>query len=440
MLLGRRRDAWGRTAAPPPYGGRSQAPAVGHGPRRRKGGRGDPARTARRPGRRRRVRRRQSSRSAGPPDRLGRTGRLSPPGRAESPAGPATARGRRQAGGGLPRDATPGSGSRCGLGVRVGILTPSAPRQRRRCLLAVGRRRLRGPPVVAGVASAGAGSRHGSILPHRVRQDVGCDRCRRNRFRAKERRPGGAARRPPPSSWPGGPRPPRRGTPRSSATTPAPSAEDAVAATLRFACLDRGYRAGSGPSRSPRCRRRAPTVSEVVLLPGADALRPPTWVPWEERVRPGDLGVGDLLPAAPDDDRLVPGLRAVRRPGRRGRRRTSSASDGSGCSAGPDGTTRPNDGTPASSGRTARWRSPRPAHCVTCGFYLPLRGPLGGVASACAATSSRPPTAGWWTRYGCGAHSEVPLVALPATMPAVVDELILEVHARPAAAGSAADS
>ncbi|MBQ6644042.1 MAG: DUF3027 domain-containing protein, partial [Saccharopolyspora sp.] len=32
------------------------------------------------------------------------------------------------------------------------------------------------------------------------------------------------------------------------------------------------------------------TVSEVVLLPGQDALTAPAWVPWHDRVRPGDLG------------------------------------------------------------------------------------------------------------------------------------------------------
>src|SRR5204862_8014360 len=34
----------------------------------------------------------------------------------------------------------------------------------------------------------------------------------------------------------------------------------------------------------------------------------PEWVPWRGRLRPGDLGVGDLLPAPPDDERLVPGV------------------------------------------------------------------------------------------------------------------------------------
>ena len=53
-------------------------------------------------------------------------------------------------------------------------------------------------------------------------------------------------------------------------------------------------------------RSRLVTVDEVVLLPGDGALLAPEWVPWSERLRPGDLGVGDLLPTAADDDRLVP--------------------------------------------------------------------------------------------------------------------------------------
>src|SRR5580704_1889250 len=53
-------------------------------------------------------------------------------------------------------------------------------------------------------------------------------------------------------------------------------------------------------------RSKLVTVDEVVLLPGPDALLAPEWVPWRDRVRPGDLGVGDLLPATPDDERLVP--------------------------------------------------------------------------------------------------------------------------------------
>ena len=54
------------------------------------------------------------------------------------------------------------------------------------------------------------------------------------------------------------------------------------------------------------------TVSEVVLVPGPTALLAPHWVPWDQRVRPGDLGPGDLL--APTGGRSavgawLPGLR-----------------------------------------------------------------------------------------------------------------------------------
>ena len=53
-------------------------------------------------------------------------------------------------------------------------------------------------------------------------------------------------------------------------------------------------------------RSKHVTVSEAVLIPGAEAVLAPDWVPWLERLRPGDVGVGDLLPAPPDDPRLVP--------------------------------------------------------------------------------------------------------------------------------------
>ena len=38
------------------------------------------------------------------------------------------------------------------------------------------------------------------------------------------------------------------------------------------------------------------TVDEVVLLPGDDAIIAPPWVPWRDRIQPGDLSPGDLLP------------------------------------------------------------------------------------------------------------------------------------------------
>src|SRR5579859_3929646 len=78
-------------------------------------------------------------------------------------------------------------------------------------------------------------------------------------------------------------------------------------ATHLFDCLQPGYVGWRWAVTVARASRsKVVTVSEVVLLPGPDALLAPEWVPWRDRLRPGDLGVGDLLPAPPDDERLVP--------------------------------------------------------------------------------------------------------------------------------------
>ncbi len=79
--------------------------------------------------------------------------------------------------------------------------------------------------------------------------------------------------------------------------------------THLFACLDpayRGWRWAVTVSRASRSK--AVTISECLLLPGPDAVLAPPWVPWRERLRPGDLGVGDILPTAADDERLVPAV------------------------------------------------------------------------------------------------------------------------------------
>jgi hypothetical protein len=85
------------------------------------------------------------------------------------------------------------------------------------------------------------------------------------------------------------------------------AAEGDRVVTHYFECLDpayRGWRWAVTLARAPRSK--VATVDETVLLPGPDALLAPDWVPWQDRLRPGDLGVGDLMPAPPDDERLVP--------------------------------------------------------------------------------------------------------------------------------------
>jgi hypothetical protein len=79
-----------------------------------------------------------------------------------------------------------------------------------------------------------------------------------------------------------------------------------------FACTDRAYtdwRWAVTVVRAPESE--TVTVDEVVLLPGAGALLAPAWVPWSARLQAGDLGIGDVLPTAVDDERLMPGYAAV---------------------------------------------------------------------------------------------------------------------------------
>ena len=59
------------------------------------------------------------------------------------------------------------------------------------------------------------------------------------------------------------------------------------------------------------------TISEVVLVPGPTALLAPQWVPWNERLKPGDLGPGDLLATPAEDRTPCARLRRNRRPGDR---------------------------------------------------------------------------------------------------------------------------
>src|SRR5690606_41443682 len=77
--------------------------------------------------------------------------------------------------------------------------------------------------------------------------------------------------------------------------------------THYFECLDPAYKGWRWAVTVTRAARaKVVTVSECVLLPGEDALLAPEWVPWLERVRPGDLGPGHPLPTAPDDRRPAP--------------------------------------------------------------------------------------------------------------------------------------
>jgi Protein of unknown function (DUF3027) len=151
------------------------------------------------------------------------------------------------------------------------------------------------------------------------------------------------------------------------------------------------------------------TISEVVLVPGPTALLAPQWVPWQDRLAPGDLTPGDLLAPLPDDPRLVPGYAATGDPDidetaaeiGLGRRRLLSELGRA------DAAQRWHDGDYGPGAAMAR--SVRRV-CRDCGFYLPLTGSLGSMFGVCANELSADGHV-VDAEYGCGAHSDTPAPA-----------------------------
>jgi Protein of unknown function (DUF3027) len=262
-------------------------------------------------------------------------------------------------------------------------------------------------------------------------------------------------------------------------------ADDERVVTHLFASQDLAYTGWRWAVTVTRASRaKTVTVDEVVLLPGPDSLLAPDWVPWSERVRPGDLGVGDLMPAASDDERLVPirllegdeGLQdwddTENWAALSGLATASGLAVDAGGTASTDGIGRPGaasgDSTgggavaealpagagpgslaaaAAGGGRTRvlsaigrdttalRWYSSEhgpttplaraaPGPCVTCGFLTPLAGPLGRIFGVCANEYAPDDGRVVSLDHGCGAHSEAASTraGLGVVMP-VIDEV-----------------
>jgi len=177
--------------------------------------------------------------------------------------------------------------------------------------------------------------------------------------------------------------------------------------THSFECTSpayRGWRWAVTVARPPR--GRTATVDEVHLLPGIGALLAPTWVPWSDRIAPGDLGPGDLLPFNAEDPRLEYGFEAT---GDEevdqmafwelglGRERVLSREGRA------EAAERWYDG---SHGPNAAVAEQAPAQCESCGFFLPLAGTLRAVFGVCSNEWS--PSDGQVVSldHGCGAHSQ----------------------------------
>ncbi|HWL96765.1 MAG TPA: DUF3027 domain-containing protein [Nocardioidaceae bacterium] len=200
--------------------------------------------------------------------------------------------------------------------------------------------------------------------------------------------------------------------------------------THHFHAVVPGYRGWRWSVTVTRAsRQRTVTIDEIVLLPGPGSLLAPAWVPWRERIRPGDLGPGDILPSDEDDPRLVPGFLAgddlldadlvpeLEDERTLGRTRVLSVEGRE------EAADRWYDG---SHGPTTPIAQSASAQCATCGFLVKLAGELGKVFGVCANGYAGDDGRVVSFDHGCGAHSEVKLSksAQPQALPEPVFDTI----------------
>jgi len=204
--------------------------------------------------------------------------------------------------------------------------------------------------------------------------------------------------------------------------------EDRVG-THYFACTASsypGWRWAITVARVPRSK--TVTVSETNLLPGDGALLSPQWLPYADRLAPGDIGPGDVTPKVDDDPLLEAGFEAT---GNEdvdvtalwelglGRPRVLSA-EGRETAA-----QRWYDGD---HGPNAPVAQKAPAPCASCGFFIPMSGALRSFFGVCANAWSPSDGRVVSCDHGCGAHSEVDMDAPEPEViaPPVLDDTELE--------------
>lgn len=240
-----------------------------------------------------------------------------------------------------------------------------------------------------------------------------------------------------------------------------------------FECKELGYRGWRWAVTVARASRaKIVTLDEVVLLPGPDAVLAPEWVPWSERLRPGDMGPGDLLPTDAEDLRLEPGFTGEEEPPPNSAVSADMAelaeAEDAEVTEGPPAhlAAAPSRGSIAAVAEELGMRRARvlsryglhvaadrweeafgsktpmaqaaPAACVSCGFLVPIGGSLGQAFGVCANEFSPADGRVVSLAYGCGGHSEAAVMPKPPQpAPPVIDETRVDPFPlRPAPSGS----
>ncbi|WP_083979996.1 DUF3027 domain-containing protein [Demequina salsinemoris] len=197
--------------------------------------------------------------------------------------------------------------------------------------------------------------------------------------------------------------------------------------THLFGCTLPGYRGWVWSvtlSRTPRLK--TPNICEANLVPADDALLAPTWIPWADRVQPGDLEPSMVLPRVDNDGRLMPGYEAT------------GDEDADALAIWELGLGRERVLAPrgrdeaaerwyrGSHGPTAASAIASTAACSTCAFFIPLTGSMRTEFGACSNEWSPSDGSVVSVDHGCGAHSQTdverPGSQWPANDPVYIDE------------------
>ena len=197
------------------------------------------------------------------------------------------------------------------------------------------------------------------------------------------------------------------------------------------------------------------TVNESSLVPTDQALMPPAWVPWKDRLLPTDLSVTDSIGTEPDDSRLEDGFRRTEPSAAAP---TPDADQAQAKEQSEDGRTQAEDDVSVQTGDTTdnpedasvtsaqdledsveefmlsrrhvlsplgrdqtakRWyegpHGPKALStktaagnlCSTCGFFVPLKGDFDRMFGVCANKWSPDDGRVVSLDHGCGEHSEI---------------------------------
>ena len=157
-------------------------------------------------------------------------------------------------------------------------------------------------------------------------------------------------------------------------------------------------------------KKSEPTICDVVVLPGPDALLAPEWVAYRDRIQPGDVGVGDILPSSLDDTRLVPSVHSLIADEELDAMQVFELGLGRARVMSIEGRDQ----------ASKRWyesdRGPQspiaqsaPKPCSSCAFFLPIAGSLRASFGVCANAISPEDARVVSVDHGCGAHSEATL-------------------------------